>query len=95
MTIVIKVIYSALREDFGFAHILWVYSGPRGVHCWVFDARARRLNNAQRAAIADCFHVYKVVYNYSIMCQLILFEFDTFHGIFLNLFILSGKPKWL
>ncbi|RZC88445.1 hypothetical protein C5167_016258 [Papaver somniferum] len=35
-------------------------NGPRGVHCWVFDARARRLNNAQRAAIADCFHVYKV-----------------------------------
>ncbi|KAI3878015.1 hypothetical protein MKW98_008292, partial [Papaver atlanticum] len=42
-----------------FTHILWVYSVPRGVHCWVCDARARRLNNAQRAAIADCFHVYK------------------------------------
>ncbi|KAI3892808.1 hypothetical protein MKX03_000912 [Papaver bracteatum] len=59
MTIAIKVIDSALREDFGFTHILWVYSGRRGVHCWVCDARARRLNNAQRAAIADYFHVYK------------------------------------
>ncbi|KAI3994041.1 hypothetical protein MKX01_012298 [Papaver californicum] len=48
MTIAIKVIDSALREDFGFAHILWVYSGRRG---W--------LNNAQRSAIANYFHVYK------------------------------------
>ncbi|KAL4204192.1 hypothetical protein AMTRI_Chr01g108530 [Amborella trichopoda] len=59
MTIAIKVIDFTLREDFGFNHILWVYSGRRGVHCWVCDGRARRLNNEQRAAIADYFRVYK------------------------------------
>ncbi|KAL6998031.1 hypothetical protein U1Q18_008155 [Sarracenia purpurea var. burkii] len=58
MTVVIKVIDTALRDDFGFNHILWVYSGRRGVHCWVCDGKARRLNNEQRAAIADYFHVY-------------------------------------
>lgn len=59
MTVAIKIIDTALRDDFGFNHILWVFSGRRGVHCWVCDAKARRLTNEQRAAIAEYFHVYK------------------------------------
>ncbi|XP_045826312.1 DNA primase small subunit [Trifolium pratense] len=59
MTIAIKVIDASLRDDFGFKHILWVYSGRRGVHCWVCDGKARRLTNEQRASIADYFRVYK------------------------------------
>lgn len=59
MTVAIKVIDTALRDDFGFNHILWAYSGRRGVHCWVCDGKARRLSNEQRAAIADYFRVYK------------------------------------
>ncbi|XP_020582402.1 DNA primase small subunit isoform X2 [Phalaenopsis equestris] len=59
MAIAIKVIDTALRDDFGFNQILWVYSGRRGVHCWVCDGRARRLSNEVRSSIADYFHVYK------------------------------------
>ncbi|KAF6140890.1 hypothetical protein GIB67_042303 [Kingdonia uniflora] len=59
MTIAIKVIDTALRDDFGFSHILWVYSGRRGVHCWVCDGRARRLTDEQRASICDYFRVYR------------------------------------
>ncbi|KAK7855212.1 dna primase small subunit [Quercus suber] len=48
-----------LGHDFGFNHILWVYSGRRGVHCWVCDPKARRLTNEQRSSIAEYFRVYK------------------------------------
>ncbi|EPS59512.1 hypothetical protein M569_15291, partial [Genlisea aurea] len=59
MSVSIKVIDTALREDFGFSHVLWVYSGRRGVHCWVCDGRARRLSNEQRVAITEYLHVHK------------------------------------
>ncbi|KAF3579990.1 hypothetical protein DY000_02033894 [Brassica cretica] len=59
MTVAIKVIHTSLTEDFGFKHILWVFSGRRGVHCWVCDPKARRMTNEQRSAVAEYFRVYK------------------------------------
>jgi DNA primase small subunit len=59
MTIAVKIIDRALREDFGFKHLLWVYSGRRGIHVCVCDKRARSMSNEARAAVAEYFSVYK------------------------------------
>lgn len=59
ITMAIKVIDAALREDFGFQHIMWVYSGRRGAHAWVSDKRARELDDSKRKAIANYLEVIK------------------------------------
>ncbi|EPE26046.1 Prim-pol [Glarea lozoyensis ATCC 20868] len=59
ITMSIKVIDVALRDDFGFKHILWVYSGRRGAHAWVCDKKARQMDDQKRRAIAGYLEVVK------------------------------------
>ncbi|XP_075301954.1 DNA primase small subunit isoform X2 [Opisthocomus hoazin] len=53
MTIAVRVIDRALVEDLGMRHRLWVYSGRRGVHCWVCDDSVRKWSPALRAATVE------------------------------------------
>ncbi|RLV93572.1 DNA primase small subunit [Spathaspora sp. JA1] len=48
-----EIIESALREDFGFKNLIWVFSGRRGAHCWISDSRARNLDENIRKSIID------------------------------------------
>jgi DNA primase small subunit len=59
ITMAIKVVDVALRDDFGFKHILWVYSGRRGAHAWVCDKRAREMDDTKRRAIAGYLELLK------------------------------------
>ena len=55
----IKVVDTALREDFGFEHIMWVYSGRRGAHAWISDKVAREMDDGMRRALAGYLEVIK------------------------------------
>ena len=58
MVVAVKVVTRALREDFDLNNLLWVFSGRRGIHCWVSDKEALNMTNEQRSAIAEYLSVY-------------------------------------
>lgn len=51
ITAAVEIIHEFLVDAAGYTSILWLYSGRRGVHCWVCDKRARTLDNHQRSAL--------------------------------------------
>uniref|UniRef100_A0A0N5AUB5 DNA primase n=1 Tax=Syphacia muris TaxID=451379 RepID=A0A0N5AUB5_9BILA len=53
IVIAVKVMDSLLKNHFGFKHCLWVFSGRRGVHCWVADKSAKLLSNMGRCSVAE------------------------------------------
>ncbi|KAL9114612.1 MAG: hypothetical protein Q9227_001290 [Pyrenula ochraceoflavens] len=59
VTMSIKVVDAALRDDFGFNHIMWIYSGRRGAHAWISDKEARDLDDEKRKALAGYLEVIK------------------------------------
>eukprot|EP01053_Blabericola_migrator_P003008 Blabericola_migrator_1__3007@NODE_1871_length_3620_cov_50_805235_g1156_i1_p2_GENE_NODE_1871_length_3620_cov_50_805235_g1156_i1NODE_1871_length_3620_cov_50_805235_g1156_i1_p2_ORF_typecomplete_len412_score61_25DNA_primase_S/PF01896_19/9_5e54nsp7/PF08716_10/1_5e02nsp7/PF08716_10/6_3_NODE_1871_length_3620_cov_50_805235_g1156_i1801315 len=53
LAIAAHLIDDTLKEDFGFKEVLWVFSGRRGIHCWVTDVDAKKLATSTRSAVAS------------------------------------------
>jgi len=51
MVVACKSLSIILTKSCGFRNILWVFSGRRGIHGWVSDSTARRLNNRKRSML--------------------------------------------
>ena len=60
MNYALLVLKTILTKEFGFKHILYVFSARRGVHIWVCDRSARELTDSQRKAIVDYLSFSKI-----------------------------------
>ncbi|TFY65278.1 hypothetical protein EVJ58_g2066 [Rhodofomes roseus] len=47
----VRVLDRAIRDQFGYKYLLWVYSGRRGIHLWISDKEAMELTDEQRRAL--------------------------------------------
>ncbi len=49
----VRIIDHLLRREYGFSNFIFVFSGKKGIHCWILDQRAIELDEESRKLIAD------------------------------------------
>ena len=58
-----KILERILREDFGFQKYFFEFSGRRGIHCWVCDKKACKLNDKERKMIESYIYYDRIIVN--------------------------------
>ncbi|KAL4244430.1 DNA primase small subunit [Abortiporus biennis] len=53
ISVAVRVLDAAIRDQFGYKYLLWVYSGRRGIHLWISDKEAMELTDEQRRALVN------------------------------------------
>jgi len=51
----IMLMHFILTQRFGFKEVLFIFSGSKGYHCWVFDDEVKYMSLEQRTAIVNYF----------------------------------------
>lgn len=72
----IKFLEAFLRDVYGFEHTMWVFSGRRGMHCWVLDPRARKMTFAARVALVTHLQTWCSIQKASLNVHHAVREFD-------------------
>lgn len=63
ISIAIKIIDIAIIEDFGINNRIWVFSGRRGVHCWISDSNIRYLKEQNRRSFIEYLDILNIKNN--------------------------------
>lgn len=53
MRIACHILHTSMRQDFGFKHMMFVFSGRRGLHLWVCDKEAREMAEYNRRSVMN------------------------------------------
>ncbi|EFC38640.1 predicted protein [Naegleria gruberi] len=59
MNCAMEILDHLLVDVFGTKHLIWVYSGRRGIHCWASDELLKKMNNEGRSSISRFIHIYQ------------------------------------
>lgn len=57
-----EIINKIITEHFDFKNFIWVFSGKKGIHCWIFDENVLKLKENERSNILTYFEQYKLFY---------------------------------